>query len=307
MGISPAAASYMTGFALSMDSSNTFSTSSLVVGNIYASDYTAPTPAKLTTAISHMEAAYTAAAGRTPDFTDLYSGDISGQTLVPGVYKWGTCVLINTDVTLEGGVDDIWIFEVAQGITQASGTRIILSGGAQSGNIYWQAAETVSIGTDAHFEGNILAMTLIEVKTGATVDGRLLAQAAVTLDANTITLPPVVSEVVVTGTPTIPIPGSGEPAVIDTYTAVVLDQFDNVMTGESITWALQAPVAGVSINETGVVTVEDADTTTAGTFTVVATSVTAPTITGTQIVNPVRYHTVIHQHHTIIRLNNRKY
>ena len=182
MGVSPAAATYITGFDLVLDSSGQWSTSAQVTGKIYGVTYAVPTPAKLTTAISDMEIAYNDAAGRAPDFTELYSEDISGQTLVMGVYKWGTGVLINTDVTLEGGADDIWIFEVAEGITQASGTRIILSGGAQSGNIYWQAAETVSIGTDAHFEGKIFAMTNIAVKTGATVNGRLLAQTAVTLD-----------------------------------------------------------------------------------------------------------------------------
>ncbi len=103
MGVSPAAATYITGFDLILDSSGQWSTSAQVTGKIYGVTYAVPTPAKLTTAISDMETAYNDAAGRAPDFIELYSGDISGQTLVPGVYKWGTGVLINTDVTLEGG------------------------------------------------------------------------------------------------------------------------------------------------------------------------------------------------------------
>jgi len=53
--------------------------------------------------------AYTDAAGRAANYTELYTGDISGRTLTPGVYKWGTGVLINADVTLNGGVKLLWI------------------------------------------------------------------------------------------------------------------------------------------------------------------------------------------------------
>jgi hypothetical protein len=68
IGMSPAAATYITGFGLIMDASGAFSTSSLVVGNVYAADYTSPTPTTMTTAVSDMETAYTSAAGRTsPD------------------------------------------------------------------------------------------------------------------------------------------------------------------------------------------------------------------------------------------------
>ena len=60
-----------------------------------------------------MEAAYNDAAGRkNPNFTELYAGDLSGKTLVPGLYKWGTSVVANTNVTLKGGSKDIWIFQI---------------------------------------------------------------------------------------------------------------------------------------------------------------------------------------------------
>jgi len=190
IGVSPAAATYITGFSLTADPSNIFSTSPQITGKIYASNYAVPTPSKMTTAISDMETAYTDAAGRaTPDFTELYSGDISGRTLSAGLYKWGTNVLINTDVTLDGGANDVWIFQVAQGITQANGSRIILAGGAQAKNIFWQSFGQVTIGTTAHFEGTILCQTSIALNTGATINGRLMAQTAVTLQSGTVTQP----------------------------------------------------------------------------------------------------------------------
>src|SRR4030042_5719042 len=118
----------MTGFGLTMDTSNTFSTSALVTGKAYAADYTAPTPAKMTTAVSDMETAYTNAAGRTlPTATELGAGNIGGMTLAPGLYKWGTGVTIPTDVTLSGGANDVWIFQIAQNLDISSATKVNLS------------------------------------------------------------------------------------------------------------------------------------------------------------------------------------
>jgi Ice-binding-like len=189
LGLSPNGASSYTGFGLVADSTNIFSKSSLVVsGNVYAADYAPPTPSNLTTAVANMMTAYTDAAGRAPDFTEIGAGNIGGMTLPPGTYKWGTGVLIPTDVTLNGTANDTWIFQIAGGITQASATHVILSGGAVAQNVFWQAADVVSIGTTALMQGVILAQTQINLKTGATVNGRLLAQTQVTLQANTITV-----------------------------------------------------------------------------------------------------------------------
>lgn len=191
IGISPAAASYITGLGLIMDSSNAFSTSSLVTGKIYAADYTAPTPTILTTAVSDMETAYTDAAGRvTPDYTELFSGDVTGKTLTPGLYKWGTGVLVSAGgVTISGAADDVWIFQIAQDLTVANNAIVSLGGDAKASNIFWQVAGQVTLGTTSAMKGNILCMTLIEIQTGAMLDGRALAQTAVTLDANAVTKP----------------------------------------------------------------------------------------------------------------------
>ena len=185
LGLSPGAASSITGFALTTPT--TFSTSAQVTGNVYASDYAAPTPANLTTAITDMQTAYTTAAGRTlPDQTELGAGNIGGLTLPAGLYKWSNTVLIPTSVTLSGTANDTWIFQIAGGLTQSSATSVILSGGALAQNIVWQVAGIVTIGTTAHMEGRIMSQTQIVLNTGATANGRLLAQTQVTLSGNTV-------------------------------------------------------------------------------------------------------------------------
>lgn len=192
IGVSPISSPAITGFGLIMDSSNQFATSSLVMGNVYAADYTSPTPTKMTTAISDMETAYTDAAGRAlPDQIDLGAGEIGGMTLVPGLYKWGTGVSISTDVTLTGTSDAVWIFQISGDLNIASGKKIILSGGAQAKNIFWQVAGTTTLETTSNFNGIILGgsgASTIALRTGATLNGKALAQKDVTLDANKIFL-----------------------------------------------------------------------------------------------------------------------
>ena len=187
IGLSPAAASFITGLSLTLPAGGAFSTSPQVTGNIYASDYAVPTPSNLTTAIGDMQTAYVNAAGRvTPDHTELASGNIGGLTLPAGLYKWTNTVTIPKNVTLKGGANDVWIFQIAGGVTQASAAQVILSGGAQAKNVFWQVAGVVSIGTTAHMEGEVMSLTAITLKTGASVNGRLLAQTAVTLAGNAI-------------------------------------------------------------------------------------------------------------------------
>jgi len=168
----------------------------VMTGIIYSVNAAGPLPCRvtdptlLTKAVGDMETAYTDAAGRKlPNFVNLGAGLIGGLTLVPGLYKWSTRVLISTDVTLSGGKNAVWIFQIAGTLTQASATKVILKGGALPKNIFWQTSGAVAIGTTAHFEGVILAKTKIAMKTGASANGRLLAQTAVTLEKNAVTRP----------------------------------------------------------------------------------------------------------------------
>ena len=189
LGLSPMAASFITGFSLTADSTNVFSTSTQVTGKIYAADDAVPTPSNLTTAIADMGQAFTDAAGRAPNVTELGAGDIGGMTLAPGVYQWGTGLLIPSDLTLDGDATSTWILQIAQNLTLSSAVRVRLTGGALAKNVFWQVSGSVDLGTTSHLEGIVLCKTMINVRTGASVAGRLLAQTAVTVDTSTIVQP----------------------------------------------------------------------------------------------------------------------
>ena len=166
-----------------------------VAGTMYTVDAAGPAcevinPALLTAAVSDMQTAYTDAAGRkTPDATELGAGNINGLTILPGLYKWSSSVQIPIVVTLSGGPNDVWIFQIAGNLTEGNGAQVILQGGAQAKNIFWQVAGQTTLGTTANFKGVVLCQTLIAMNTGAVMSGRALAQTAVTLQMNAVTQP----------------------------------------------------------------------------------------------------------------------
>lgn len=188
VALSPAAASYITGMALT--AATGYATSTQVTGKVYAADMADPTPINLTTAVGDMVAAYDDAAGRpSPDFLELGTGNLGGKTLSPGLYKWTTTVTLPSDVTISGGADDIWIFQISGDLMMSSAVQITLEGSAQAKNIFWQIAGQATIGTNAHFEGIILSKTGITFQTSSSINGRALAQTAVILDSNAVTKP----------------------------------------------------------------------------------------------------------------------
>ena len=167
-----------------------------VAGTIYTVDAAGPLPCRvtypalLTTAIGDMQTAYTDAAGRkNPNATELGAGNINGLTILPGLYKWSSSVQIPNVVTFSGGPNDVWILQIAGNLTEGNAARVVLQGGAQAKNIFWQVAGQTTLGTTSVFNGNILGKTAIVLNTGAKLNGRALAQTAVTLDANAVLKP----------------------------------------------------------------------------------------------------------------------
>ena len=189
LAVSPGPVTYITGFSLSLDGSNVFSTSTQVTGKVYAADHAAPTPSQLTAAVGDMQAAFTDAAARPPDVSELGGGSLGGVTIGPGVYRWVTPLLIPANLTLSGAANDVWIFQIAGDLEVSTGVKISLTGGARPANVFWQVTGKVVVGTTAHFEGIVLGKTAAMLHSGASINGRLLVQTAVTLDATTVVQP----------------------------------------------------------------------------------------------------------------------
>ncbi len=188
IAVSPNNAESITDFSLTHFTG--YAASSQVTGRVYAAEMAAPTSSNLTTAVENMLTAYTDAAGRAnPDFFELFTGDVSGKTLVPGLYKWTNTVIAPTDFTISGEENDVWIFQIAGDLKLSSDVKITLSGGAQAKNIFWQVAGEAVIEAGAHFEGVILSQTAVHLRTGASMNGLILAQSAVTLQSSTVTQP----------------------------------------------------------------------------------------------------------------------
>ncbi len=171
-----------------------------VNGTIYSVDASGPAgsvedPGRLTTAKSDLKTAYNEARDRTPvpsgSFENPNGGNLGGANLVPGLYKFtSTALITGGDVTLTGGPNDVWIFQLAYDLQVGSGIKVILAGGAQARNIFWQVGSSAVLGTYSEFKGTILADQSITMDTGSILEGRALAfEAGITFNGTSIQLP----------------------------------------------------------------------------------------------------------------------
>lgn len=163
-------------------------TQAQVNGTIYVVDAAGPAgsviaPSLLSAAKGDLTAAINDAAGRTPaptgPFLNPGAGNMAGLSLVAGLYKFtSTASIAGGNLTLTGGPNDVWIFQIADDLEVGSTAQVILAGGAQARNIFWQVGTSATIGTFAVFEGTILASQAITMNTSSTMDGRALAFSA---------------------------------------------------------------------------------------------------------------------------------
>ena len=200
VGLSPASRTFLTGWSQTHDVTDTFGTSAQVAtpGKLYAADMVGGTTSSdLGTAVLNMETAYTDAAGRIASSaatTNVGGGTLTSLTFnaLPGgltVYEWGSAVTIPTDLTFNGSATDVFILKVAGTLNMAAAMNVILAGGVLPQNIFWQVSGAVTIGANSHFEGVVLGMTSITFGNLSSINGRLLAQTAVVLNATTVSVP----------------------------------------------------------------------------------------------------------------------
>ena len=131
------------------------------------------------------DAAYNDAITRTPDYSELADGNIGGLNLGPATYYWSTGVTIGSNLTLTGGPEDVWIFNIKEGLEVAPDVQIILKGGALPKNIFWAPTFTVDVGANSRFSGILLPAAPVIMGTGASIRGALLAY-EVHLDQNVV-------------------------------------------------------------------------------------------------------------------------
>jgi Ice-binding-like/Bacterial Ig-like domain len=182
----------ITGFTLTpTDDATVFSTSEQVSGKVYKFDYSSPTPGNLTAAVASMDAAYTDASTRPATSSEVggASADIGGMSLIPGVYSWSGDITMSTDITLTGGANDVWIFQIGGHFVPTANRTVHLGGSAQAKNIFWQTGTYVTLGAGTHIEGIVLANAAITLGAGASVNGKLYSKATVTLATDHLTQP----------------------------------------------------------------------------------------------------------------------
>jgi Ice-binding-like len=122
--------------------------------------------------------------------TAVMNTDLGGQSLTAGVYSASSSMSLTGTLTLVGTANSVFIFQAVSTLITAPGSRVVLSGGVQACNVFWQVGSSATIDTTTQFVGNILALASITMNHGATLEGRALAQnGAVTLDDNTISSP----------------------------------------------------------------------------------------------------------------------
>jgi type VI secretion system secreted protein VgrG len=135
-----------------------------------------------------MTGAYTRAKNAPCPATNNKSGvNLGGLTLVPGVYCQTTAPTLTGTLTLSGG--GVYIFQIGSTLVTAPGARISLTGGATPCEIFWAVSSSTTLDVGTAFVGNIMSQTLIAMNDGATLEGRALGKAAVTLIHNRIIQP----------------------------------------------------------------------------------------------------------------------
>ena len=154
-----------------------------ITGRIHSGD------ASSAAAQGRLTPAYNSLAAKTCG-TPLTGQDLGNRTLTQGVYCFTSSAQLTGTLTLAGNANSVFIFKIASALNTASNSSVVMTGGSQARNVYWQVGSSATLGTGTAFKGNIVALTSISLGTGASLSGRALARnGSVTMDNNAISTP----------------------------------------------------------------------------------------------------------------------
>jgi hypothetical protein len=185
IGVSPIAATAMTGFGLQLDPAGQFSTTPQISGHAHAASYGGVIATVLTTAVSDMEIAYTNIAGRARGVgprLNLGAGLLGGvfggpnDALTSGVYTFDTSVTISGDIHFSGGANSIFIIQIAGDLLLKKNVEVTMDTDVRAENIFWQVAGQADVKAGAKMKGILLVKTAVTFEAGSTLSGRVLTQ-----------------------------------------------------------------------------------------------------------------------------------
>lgn len=201
IGISPLSSTAITGFGLVLSSDKSYSKSALISGFVFAQNYARTTPMKMVNALNDMKTAFNNGNALAPTQPlNLFTGNLSGQNLLPGVYRWKAGLVLgnSSTVTLTGSPTDIYVFQIGTSL-QIGNKATVNLGKVLPSNVFWIVGGAAVIGTNARFGGIILAKSSVSLNTGDLINGKLFAQKSVSMNSATITGPPVPKPISIIG------------------------------------------------------------------------------------------------------------
>jgi len=93
-------------------------------------------------------------------------------------------------LTLSGTTSSVFIFQAASTLVAGTTSSVVLTGGVQACNVYWQVGSSATLKTGAKFDGTVMAHTSASLTKTVTVSGRVLAETgAVTLLSDHVVVP----------------------------------------------------------------------------------------------------------------------
>lgn len=124
------------------------------------------------------------------DLGALYPGPAG---IPPGTYTSGSTMLVSTPLILNAGgnANAVWVFQIGSSLTTTA--NVVLANGAQAKNVFWVPTLDGTVGVGSTFYGTIISGRDVNAKTGAVINGRILAGATlagtIALDTNTVNVP----------------------------------------------------------------------------------------------------------------------